>query len=117
MDIGGAGAAVIGFLTMFTGVFAVYEGLTETKAITPTLFLTVIDLLFAAVMLAIAFVTLSKKRFTPGLGYSYSLIGVYCVCRGVYCFMSRMAITTVPEYLIECLSLIGMSVYFVMLGR
>lgn len=116
-DIGGAGATVIGILMMFAGIFAAYEGLSEIKAITPTAFLIVIDFLFAAVMIAIAFVTIYKKGFTPGVGYSYSLIGAYCICRGIYCFMSRMAIVTVPEYLIECLSLVGMSVFFVLLGR
>ena len=117
VDIGGAGVTVIGLVTMFAGGFAVFEGVTEFKAITPTNYLIAVDFLFAAILVAIAFVTLAKKRFTPGLGYSYSLIGAYCICRGIYCFMNRMAIVTVPEYLIECVSLIGMSVFFVMLGR
>ena len=116
-DIGSAGAVVIGFLTMLAGLFAAYEGLKEMKAITPTAFLIAVDFLFAAVLVAIAFVTICKKRFTPGLGYSYTFIGAYCTCRGIYCFMSKMAIVTVPEYLIECLSLIGMAVFFAMLGR
>lgn len=116
-DIGGAGVVIIGFFTMFAGLFAAYEGLTEMKAITPTKFLIVVDLLFSGVIVAISFVTVFRKKFTPGLGYSYTLIGAYCICRGIYCFMSKMAIVTVPEYLIECLSLVGMSVYFAMLGR
>lgn len=116
-DIGSAGVTVTGFLTMFAGVFAAYEGIKEFKAITPTAFLIVVDFLFAAVLVAIAFAALGKKSFTPGLGYSYSLVGAYCICRGIYCFMNRMAIVTVPEYLIECLSLIGMSVFFVMLAK
>ena len=116
-DMGSAGVAVIGFFTMFAGMFAAYEGIKEIKAITPTKFLIAVDFLFAAVLVAIAFATLSKKRFTPGLGYSYTLIGAYCICRGIYCFMSRMSIVPVPEYLIEGLSLIGMAVFFAMLGR
>lgn len=116
-DIGGAGSAVIGVFAMFAGLFAAYEGLTEMKAITPTTFLIAVDFLFGALIIVIAFVTFYKKEFTPGLGYSYSLIGAYCICRGIYCFMSRMVIVTVPEYLIECISLVGMSVFFVLLGR
>ena len=116
-DIGGTGVNVIGFFTMFAGAFAAYEGFTEIKAITPTNFLIAVDFLFAVILIVIAFVTIYKREFTPGLGYSYSLIGAYCICRGIYCFMSRMAIVTVPEYLIECVSLIGMSVFFVILGR
>ena len=116
-SITGAKAAVIGFLTLGTGLFAAYEGYTEIHAITRNMFLVIVDFLFGAALIAIAFATLYKKEFTPGLGYSFSFIGVYCVCRGIYCFMSRMAIVTVPEYLIECLCLIVMAVFFVLLGR
>lgn len=116
-DITGAKAAAIGFLTLIAGLFSAYEGATEMRAISPTKFLIGVDFVFAAVLIAIAFAVLYKKEFTPGLGYSYSLIGAYCICRGIYCFMNRMAIITVPEYLIECLSLIGMSIFFVLLGR
>lgn len=116
-DISGSGTVVTGFLALGTGMLSAYEGISELRAVSPMLFLTVIDLLFAAVLLVIGFATLYKKRFTPGLGYTYSLIGVYCVFRGLYSFMNRMVIVTVPEYLIETLSLICMSVYFLMLGR
>lgn len=115
-DISGTRAVVIGFLTMLAGLFAAYEGLSEIHAISPMPFLMVVDFLFAAILIVPAFVTLYKKSFTPGLGYSYSLVGVYCVCRGIYCFRNRMVILTVPEYLIECLSLIGMAVFFVLLS-
>lgn len=111
------GAVVMGFLTIFAGGFAIYEGIAEIHAITPNRFLMLSDFIFGTVLLVIAFVTLVKQKFTPGLGYSYSLIGVYCICRGIYGFMNRMAIVTVPEYLIETLSIIGMSVFFVLLGR
>lgn len=113
----GTKAVVIGFLTLIAGLFAVYEGFTETRAITRNMFLVIINFLFGAGLIALAFAILFKKEITAGLGFSYSLVGLYCVGRGIYCFMSRMAIATVPEYLIECLSLIGMSVFFVLLGR
>lgn len=115
-DISGPRAVVLGFLTLFAGLFAAYEGIAEIHAISPMLFLTISDLIFAIMLMIIAFFTLYKKSFTPGLGYSYSLIGVYCVFRGIHCFRNRMVILTIPEYLIECLSLIGMAVFFVLLG-
>lgn len=116
-NIPASGSVVMGFLTALAGAFAVYEGIAELHAVTPNRFLMFADFIFGAVLLVIAFVTLVKQKFTPGVGYSYSLIGVYCICRGIYCFMNRMAITTVPEYLIEAMSIIGMSVFFVLLGR
>lgn len=115
--IGKAKTIVVGLLTMTAAVFAAYEGMDEMRAFTPTAFLIISDFVFALVMAVIAFVTLSGKCFTPVVGYLYSLIGAYCICRGIYCFMSRMAISTVPEYVIQCLSLIGMAIYFVTLAR
>lgn len=115
--IGKGKVIAVGLLTMTAAVFAAYEGMDEMRAFTPTAFLIIADFLFALVMAIVAFVTLSNKRFTPVVGYLYSLIGAYCICRGIYCFMSRMAISTVPEYMIQCLSLIGMAIYFVTLAR
>lgn len=115
--IGKVKTITIGLLTMAAAVFAAYEGMDEMRAFTPTLFRIISDFAFAVLLAIIAFVTLYNKNFTPVGGYLYSLIGAYCICRGMYCFMSRMAISTVPEYMIECLSLIGMAVYFVTLGR
>lgn len=108
---------LIGLLMMTAAVFAAYDGKAEMNAFSPTIFLIIVDFAFALLMGIIAFVTLSNKRFTPVIGYLYSLVGAFCICRGIYCFMSRMAISTVPEYVIQSLSLITMAVYFVMLAR
>lgn len=108
---------LIGLLMMAAAVFAAYDGRAEMNAFSPTVFLIIMDFAFALIMAIIAFVTLSNKRFTPVIGYFYSLVGAFCICRGIYCFMSRMAIATVPEYVIQSLSLITMSIYFVMLAR
>lgn len=108
---------LIGLLMMTAAVFAAYDGKAEMNAFSPTVFLIIVDFAFTLLMGIIAFVTLSNKRFTPVIGYLYSLVGAFCICRGIYCFMSRMAISTVPEYVIQSLSLITMAVYFVMLAR
>lgn len=115
--LGKGKAIAVGLLTMTAAVFAAYEGMDEMSAFTPTEFFFLADFVFAVVLAVVAFVTLRNKSFTPVGGYLYSLIGAYCICRGVYCFMSRMAISSVPEYAIQCLSLITMAIYFVMLAR
>lgn len=115
-DLSGGRAVMIGFLTLLAGLFSAYEGISETRAISPMRFMIVVDLLFALLFMIIAFVTMLKQRFTPGLGYSYSLVGAYCVCRGISCFKIRMVILTVPEYIIEVLSIIGLAVFFVQLS-
>lgn len=108
---------VMGMAVLLAGVFALIEGIGEIKAVSPMKFRTATDLVFAAILIATAVFTLYNRKFTPGIGYMYSLIGVFCICRGMYCFMNRMAIVTVPEYLIEALTLICMSVFFVVLAK
>lgn len=116
-ELSGGKTAVIGFLTMLSGIFAIFEGIYETKAITPNVFLIISDFVLGAALVIISFAALYKKRFTPGLGFSYILLALYTTARGIYCFMSRMAIVTVPEYLIELLSIICMGFFFAVFAR
>lgn len=116
-DIPGGGVVVLGFLDLAAGIFAVLEAVNEYNAISPTVFLMVSDYVFAAIIIAIGFVTLFKRHFTPGLGFSYAIIGVYVISRALYGLMIRMSVIFVPEYLIEALAYIGMAIYFPILGR
>lgn len=110
-------SAAVGFGLLAVALCACYDGMGETKAFTPTGFMVFVDFAFAAALGIIAFVTLYMKEFKPGLGFSYVIGGIYFACRGIYCFMSRMVITAVPEYIIDCLTVICGAVFFVMFAR
>lgn len=113
-----AGACIaVGFGLVAVALCACYDGINEMDAFTPTGFIILIDFIAAAVLCIIAFCTLYSKRFSPALGFVYIFGGGYYVCRGIYCFMIRMAITTIPEYLIDCLTTICGAVFFVMFAR
>lgn len=116
-DIPGGGVIVLGFMDILAGIFAVFEALKEKDAISPTVFIMAADYVFAAALIAIGFATLYKRSFTPGLGFSYSIIGVYVITRALYSLMIRMSVIFVPEYLIEALVYIGMAIFFPILGR
>ena len=111
------GCLVIGFVTLLAAVCSGYEGIVETSALTPSLFLIISDFVGAVYMAALAFVILYKKAFSPALGFCYSIIGVYCVFRGIYVFMNRMVIAAVPEYLAEVLEIIFLALFFAMFAR
>ena len=108
---------VIGFSTLLAAICAGYEGLAETSALTPSVFLIIMDFAWAVYMAALAFTLLYEKSFSPALGFCYSIIGVYCVGRGIYSFMNRMAITTVPEYLAEVLGMVLCACFFAMFAK
>lgn len=108
---------VIGFATLLAAICAGYEGIAETSALTPSIFLIIADFAWAVYMAVLAFALLYKKSFSPALGFCYSIIGVYCVIRGIYIFMNRMAITTVPEYLAEELGLVLCACFFAMFAK
>ena len=111
------GCLVIGFVTLLAALCAGYEGITETSALTPSMFLIITDFVGAVYMAVLAFAILYKKSFTPALGFCYSIIGVYCVFRGIYVFMNRMVIAAVPEYLAEVLEIIFLALFFAMFAR
>lgn len=117
VKVSGNGCLAIGFVTLLAALCAGYEGITETSALTPSLFLIITDFVGAVYMAALAFVTLYKKAFTPALGFCYSIIGVYCVFRGIYVFMNRMVIAAVPEYLAEVLEIVFLALFFAMFAR
>lgn len=116
-DIVDARAAVLGFGLLLTGICALYDGITELSAFTPSKLIAGVDFVFGAAMTASAFVTLYKKEFRPGLGFSYCTGALYFMMRGVGVFLERMAIATVPEYLIECLSDILLGAFFMLAAK
>ncbi len=110
-------AAVIGFGLLLTGMCALYEGFAERGALAPLRLLIYIDFIAGALMVVLAFVTLYKKEFKPALGFCYVLPGAYFMLRGVCVFMKRMVITAVPEYLIEAISVLVGSLFFMQLSK
>lgn len=116
-DISDGRAAVIGFGLLLTGICAVYEGFAERNAISPLRLLMYVDLAAGGLMVVLAFVTLYKKEFSPALGFCYVLPGAYFMLRGVCEFMQRMVITAVPEYLLETLSVLVGSLFFMQLSK
>lgn len=117
IKISSRSAAVIGVALLLAALCACYDGMFEARALTPAAFLIFADFISAGAFCIIAFVTLYMKEFKPGLGFAYIFAGIYYVCRGIYCFMSRMAIATIPEYLVDCLTVICGGIFFVMFAR
>ncbi len=115
-------AAAIGFALLLPAMAALYEGYCEAvipaeSNISPSPFMMVVNFAFGAAMLMTAFVTLYFKEFKPGLGFAMVTgAGYYTLC-GIGVFLERMAITTVPEYLINCISMILAAVFFMQLAK
>lgn len=106
-----------GFGLLITALCCCYDWLMEKDSLTPSAFVMIMDLGGAVILGIIAFVTLFKKEFSPGLGFVYVLGGAYYVCRGINCFMIRMAIATIPEYLVDCLTVVFGAVFFVLFAK
>ena len=121
-QINGGRAAAIGFALLLPAMAALYEGYCEAvipagSNISPSPYLMVVDFLFGGLMLITAFVTVYYKEFKPALGFAMVAgAGFYTLC-GIGVFLERMAITTVPEYLINCISMILAAVFFMQLTR
>ena len=115
-------AAAIGFGLLLPAMGALYEGYSEAvipegSNISPSPFMMAVNFLFGAVMLVTAFVILYKKEFKPGLGFALTGGAVYYTLRGIGVFLERMAITTRPEYLINCMTDIVAAFFFMQLAK
>lgn len=115
-------AAVIGFGLLLPAMGALYEGYSEAvipegSNISPSPFMMVVNFVFGAVMLITSFVILYKKEFKPGLGFAMTGGAVYYTLRGIGVFLERMAVTTRPEYLINCMTDIVAAVLFMQMAK
>lgn len=115
-------AAAIGFALLLPAMAALYEGyceavIPENSNISPSPFMMIVNFLFGAAMLVSAFMILYFKEFKPGLGFSVVSGAGYYTLRGIGVFLDKMAITTVPEYLINCISVILAAVFFMQLTK
>lgn len=110
-------AAVIGFGMLITGICAVYSGLEKMDATYCIPLSMYIDFIFGAGMVVVAFITLYKKEFSAGLGFSYVVGSVYFMFRGIMVFLERMVIATVPEYLIDTLIAIFAACFFMLFTK
>lgn len=115
-------AAAIGFALLLPAMGALYEGYCEAvlpaeSNFSPSPFMMIVNFLFGAAMLVTAFVILYRKEFKPGLGFATVCGAGYYTLRGIGIFMEKMAITTVPEYLINCISVILTAVFFMQLAK
>ena len=110
-------AVMLGFPLVLAGVLAAYEGYVQTSALTPSGFLIFVDFLLGAAMLIQGFVILYKKEVTPVIGFSLVIPAIYYTMRGIAVFIDKMAVASVPEYLIECLHIIGSAVFFMMVAK
>lgn len=112
-----AKAVMIGFPLVIVGSLAAYEGYAQVNSLTPSGFLIFIDFVFGGAMLIQGFVILYKKEMGVGQGFSLIIPALYYTLRGVGVFLDRMVVASVPEYLIQCLSIIGFASFFMLLSK
>ncbi len=115
--VSGGGTIAMGFGMLLLAICAAQEGFAEMKSAVPLKFLTALDFVGAVLFGILAFATLSKKSVPAWLGFTYSFGGIYFMARGICCFVSRMAIVTFPEYLIECLGTVVCGLFFVFAAK
>ena len=110
-------AVMLGFPLLLAGAMTAYEGYMQTQALTPSGFIVFIDFVFGAIMLILGFIVLYKKEISKLLAFSLVVPALYYTLRGIGVFLDRMAVASIPEYLIECFTIIGAAIFFMQLAK
>ncbi len=110
-------AVMLAFPLLIAGALAIYNGYLQTKAVLPSGYLVFVGFVMGALITLLAFVILYKKELKPALAFCLVAPAIYFTLRGIGLFLKHMAITTVPEYLIEGLGIIGFAVFFMQLAK
>lgn len=112
-----SGAVMAGFPMLIMGAVAVYEGVIEMRAITPSALLIFADFVLGGIVVIIAFVTLYKKEIKRFLGFSYAAAAILFLLRLLCYFMDQMVVASIPERVIKCLAPALASVFFMQLAK
>lgn len=108
---------VIGWISVFMAALAAWDGIKNMNMQNPFWFIIVGDFAAAAYIEAVGIITLLKKKITAGIGFMYSIFGIYFVLRGISTLAQTMAVLSVQEYLTEALCATFGGVFFALFGK
>ncbi len=111
-----ARAAVLGFALLFMGLGALYEAYADFRSVFSGA-LMVVNAVGGVFFVALAFGVLYTKEIKPLQGFLLAGGGVYGAVRVICTFVGYMAVASVPEYLINCLSIVGETVFFMLAAK
>lgn len=116
-EITGAGALVLGWITVLMAGFAAWDGILGLNSDNPFWLKIISDFVGAAVIEVLGIAALVKKRIGGGIGFVYTIAGAYFILRGISCLAQRMVVLSVQEYLLETLSVTAGGVFFALFGK
>ncbi len=104
------------FALLFMGLGALYEAYADFRSVFSGA-LVVVNAIGGVFLIALAFGLLYTKEIKPLQGFLMVGGAVYGAIRVICTFVGYMAVASIPEYLMNCLCIVGEAVFFMMLGR
>ena len=108
---------LLGWIMVFMAAFAAWDGVSNLSSVNDSLLILIGDFTAAVYIEIVGIVTLVKKRISAGLGFMYSVVGVYFILRAVDIILQRMVIISVQEYLLEVLGVSAGGVFLALFGK
>ncbi|MCH5207449.1 MAG: hypothetical protein J1F04_01085 [Oscillospiraceae bacterium] len=108
---------VVGWIMVFMAALAAWDGISNLSSVNYSLLIIIGDFVAAVYIEIVGIVTLVKKKISAGLGFMYSVVGVYFILRAVEILSQRMVIISVQEYLLEVLGVSAGAVCFALFGK
>ena len=111
------GTTIIGAIMLVVSALAILDGFMNMNTPSPFMLIVIADFAGAAYIAAVGIITLLKKKITAGIGFMYSIVGVYFIIRGISAIAQRMVINGIQEYLLEALSVTMGGIFFALFGK
>ncbi|MCH5204000.1 MAG: hypothetical protein J1F03_04580 [Oscillospiraceae bacterium] len=108
---------IIGWLMVIIAALAAWDGFLNISAENASLIIIIGDFAAALYIEIVGIMTLIKKEISAGLGFMYSVVGIYFILRGVCVILQNMIILSVQEYLLEVLGVTAGGVFFAIFGK
>lgn len=116
-ELTGAGAIVLGCITVLMAGFAAWDGILGLNSENPFLLRVISDFVGAAVIEILGIAVLIKKKIGGGIGFVYTVVGAYFILRGISCLAQKTLVLSVQEYLLEALGTTSGGVFLALFGK
>ena len=115
--LSGKGTMTVGALMLILAAFAAFDGVMNMNTLKPFTLVIIADFAAAAYIAVVGIITLMKKKAGGGIGFMYSVVGIYFILRGIVAISQRMVILSIQEYLLEALCVTMGGIFFTLFGK
>lgn len=116
MELSKGKTLFLGWIMVLLAAFAAWDGIENMNAVKPLLMIIIGDFAAAVYIEILGITTLVKKKIGAGVGFMYSVVGIYFILRAIAVLSVNMVVLEIQEHLLNALGVTAGGVFFTLFG-